>query len=143
MFTPDYLELEKMWKKGLSITQIGAALGVSRGSISGHIMRARARGFNFEARPTPPMLPPRRLLKSLAPKRVKPPRPPPLLPKPQSPPKPRLLIDSAWNECKYGVAETADGLHLFCGQPKFDRQAYCLAHCLVCYPKFEERKLCR
>lgn len=142
MFVPIYEQLMRMWREGLSLTEISNEFGVTRSVIAGAISRGRIKGHVFERRPNPiGRKPPPKLMKPEPLKRShKPPkhyayRPPPL-PKP-----PRLLIDLDWNECRWSVDHAPDGRHLFCGDPKMLPLPYCEKHARISYPrKFGDKR---
>jgi hypothetical protein len=48
---------------------------------------------------------------------------------PPEPPRPRLLIDLDWRDCRWPTGAMADGRHLFCGQPQAPGRPYCERHC--------------
>jgi hypothetical protein len=129
MFVPVYVQLKRMWRAGMTMSQIADEFGVTRSVISGAISRARAKGHEFAPRPQPPKLPPKRVT-------VKRSRPKHYSYRPPPPPKPpRLLIDLDWNECLWSVDHAPDDRHLFCGRPKHQNLPYCLEHAKLSYPR--------
>jgi hypothetical protein len=121
--------LAKGWAKGLSARQIGEKLGLSRGAVIGLVNRARTHGDDrFRSRPIAPKPPPK--VRKLKPvdevgNRKPPPPPPPRL----EPPKPRVLVDLDWRDCRWPVGAAADGRHLMCGMPQVPGRPYCKRHC--------------
>jgi GcrA cell cycle regulator len=95
--------IAKLWTQGRSLTEIGLALGLSRGAVAGEINRARLRRD------------PRFLKFRLSPF-AKPPLPP------------RVLVDLRLHDCRWAVGLTPDDLHLFCGQPQAAGSPYCAKH---------------
>jgi hypothetical protein len=94
-----------LWARGKPLSEIGQALGVSRGKIAGAIDRARKAGDRrFGRRPPPPKA-----------KVMQAPRAANVAASPPAPP--RLMIDWPWNGCRWPVGLAADERHLFCGSP--------------------------
>jgi hypothetical protein len=134
-------ELAKLWAAGQTLSEIERAIGISRGVAIGHIYRARKAG-DPRFQPRPPRPPPVKAcvlksepLPSRSPSylvvtgadpspRDSPPPPPRL-----EPPKPRVLIDLGWHDCRWPVGAAADGRHLMCGAPQTPGQPYCQRHC--------------
>jgi hypothetical protein len=106
--------LAELWAAGKSMSEIAEALGrgESRSVVAGKIARSRARGDDrFQPRPHVGN-------KRLPPTAVS-------VPVPALGPKPRVLIDLGWNDCRMPVDQrpAPDGRHLFCGKPHVLRHA--------------------
>ena len=99
-----------------SLSEIGEAVGVSRGKIAGAIHRAREAGDKrFGPRPVAPKAP----IVAPAIAIVAPPEP--------ARHAPQLLIDLGSRDCRWPVGVAADGRHTFCAQPQVSGP-YCGDH---------------
>ena len=113
-------QLRAIAAKGLSASQIGAEIGVSRNAIIGKALRV---GIELQykpkpARPKPPRQPRMISKKRLAPVIV------PMAPEPDA--RNRTLLELKRRDCRYPV--TADSPFLFCGHPKAEGSSYCANH---------------
>ena len=119
VWTDDRLEgLKKLWSQGLSISQIGEALGVSRNSIAG-----KAHRMGLPKRPSP-----------ISRSRVE--RPKTVVPEmPQSLPLRLELRQLEWsrNKCCWPTGDPKKNGFLFCSQPIVPCKPYCLKHCYEAY----------
>jgi GcrA cell cycle regulator len=108
--------LKALWRKGLSASEIGSELGVSRNAVIGKLHRIE--GYT----PEPHRPPPR--------------KPPPPVWKPPPPPKRRVVINVPFlnltlDELKRGVCHYPHGDRVpyrFCGAPVKEGSAYCRLH---------------
>lgn len=135
--TPQQIAKVKDWLyDGLSLTQIGSMLGVTRNVVSGVIWRRpslkaiqkqRFNGTIHYHRPAPAKI----ITKCLE-QPVPDMQPPAKDDEPAAPPPPAgvLLKDLGINQCKYPVAFDKDavGYWLFCGHPTRSDQNYCPKH---------------
>ncbi len=115
----DIDRLLDLWQSGVSASRIAGLLGVTKGVVSGHIFRARAKGDMRADRRAPKPKAVKVTRKALEPARVE--VPPPVEPVP--------LIDCRPGCCRWPVAEDQRG-HLFCDRPvEFgQRPQWCAEH---------------
>jgi GcrA cell cycle regulator len=128
--------LKALWRKGLSASEIGNELGVTRNAVIGKLHRIE--GYTPE--PHKP-----------APRTAKPP-PAPVW-KPPPPPKParRVVINAPFlnltlDELKRGVCHYPHGEHVpyrFCGQPVKDGAPWCALHCRIVYSRRPDQSASR
>ena len=127
------------------MTDIGAAIGKTRGQVSGVIDRARRNGdLRFASRQPPPMSREearkrrleydrqryrrehpsavRRVAEAVAPIVE------PMVLWPVTRPRNLLLIDTPWDGCRWSTGEAPDGRLLFCGAPQENGKPYCPHH---------------
>ena len=112
-------ELKKLWSEGLSISQIGEALGVSRNSIAG-----KAHRMGLPKRPSPITAP--RVARSKPVEVATPSRDLPL----------RMeLRQLEWSrsKCCWPTGDPRKVGFLFCGDAIVPGKPYCLKHCEQAY----------
>ena len=118
----DDQKLAALWAGGATLSQIGQAIGVSRGAAVGRIHRLRKAGdARFAPRPSKPKQKVRRVVK---PRDEVVGNSRPLRPVAE-PSGPRLLIDLDWPGCRWPMGEATDGRHLFCGLLQAPGRPYC------------------
>ena len=119
VWTDDRLEgLKKLWSEGLSISQIGEALGVSRNSIAG-----KAHRMGLPKRPSPIS-------------RSKVEKPKTVVPEmPKELPLRLELRKLEWsrNKCCWPTGDPKKNGFLFCGGSVVPGKPYCLKHCYEAY----------
>jgi GcrA cell cycle regulator len=112
-------ELKKLWSEGLSISQIGEALGVSRNSIAG-----KAHRMGLPKRPSPINTP-------------KVARPKPVEVAPPSPDLPLRMelrqLEWSRSKCCWPTGDPRKVGFLFCGDAIVPGKPYCLKHCEQAY----------
>ena len=142
-------ELTKLWEQGLSASEIGKALGVSKNAVVG-----KAHRLNLPARPSP--------IKrggSSKPRSGKPtlmtPKPhgtkvtasslhcrpaKPLVEEPEREPRRSPILNrratrtaSGSSECLWPIGDPGDKDFHFCGEPSVSGKPYCEAHCAKAY----------
>jgi len=103
-------KLKKFWEQGLSITQIGIRLGVTRNAVVGKVHR-----MGLPKRQSPIV----RSDKPFEPKRRK-----------LSP-----LTFANWdrNKCSWPIGDPRSPDFKFCGEPIEEGKPYCTAHCKMAY----------
>jgi GcrA cell cycle regulator len=119
--------LKALWRKGLSASEIGSELGVSRNAVIGKLHRIE--GYTPEPHRPPPRKPP----------------PPPVW-KPPPPPKRRVVINVPFlnltlDELKPGVCRYPHGDQSpfrFCGQKVRPGAPWCALHCRMVYQRRPE-----
>ena len=111
-------ELKKLWAEGLSISQIGEALGVSRNAIAG-----KAHRMGLPKRPSP-------ISKSKAEKAE-----PVVLDEEQDLPLRLELRQLVWsrNKCCWPTGDPKKNSFVFCGDSVVPGKPYCLLHCREAY----------
>ena len=111
-------ELKKLWAQGLSISQIGEALGVSRNAIAG-----KAHRMGLPKRPSP-------ISKSKAEK----PKVEPVVEE-QDLPLRLELRQLVWSrsKCCWPTGDPKKNGFKFCGDTVVPGKPYCLAHCEEAY----------
>ena len=112
-------ELKKLWSEGLSISQIGEALGVSRNSIAG-----KAHRMGLPKRPSP--ITARRAIKS---------KPVEVAPPSRDLPLRMELRQLEWSrsKCCWPTGDPRKLGFLFCGDAIVPGKPYCLKHCEQAY----------
>ena len=116
--------LKALWRKGLSASEIGSELGVSRNAVIGKLHRIE--GYTPEPHRPPPRKPP----------------PAPVW-KPPPPPKRRVVINAPFlnltlDELNRGVCHYPHGEHApysFCGQKVRPGSPWCALHCRMVYQR--------
>jgi GcrA cell cycle regulator len=121
--------LKTLWRKGLSASEIGNELGVSRNAVIGKLHRIE--GYTPEPHRPPPRKPPAPVWK-----------PPP-------PPKRRVVINVPFLNltldeldrglCHYPHGERAP--YRFCGQKVREGSPWCALHCRMVYQRRPEHPL--
>ena len=111
-------ELKKLWAKGLSISQIGEALGVSRNSIAG-----KAHRMGLPKRPSPISKP-----------KAKKPKVEPAVEE-QDLPLRLELRQLVWSrsKCCWPTGDPKKNGFVFCGDMVVPGKPYCLPHCQEAY----------
>ena len=111
-------ELKKLWATGLSISQIGEALGVSRNAIAG-----KAHRMGLPKRPSPISKP-----KAEKPKVQQ-------VVEEQDLPLRLELRQLVWSrsKCCWPTGDPKKNGFLFCGEPVVPGKPYCLKHCYEAY----------
>ena len=112
-------ELKKLWSEGLSISQIGEALGVSRNSIAG-----KAHRMGLPKRPSPINTP-----------KVARPKPVEVAPASRDLPLRMELRQLEWSrsKCCWPTGDPRKVGFLFCGDAIVPGKPYCLKHCEQAY----------
>jgi GcrA cell cycle regulator len=121
--------LKALWTRGLTASEIGNELGVSRNAVIGKIHRLK--GYESARKPAG----------------NKHARPPPAKPKPPTPaPKqPRVVLNVPFlnltiDELKTGVCRYPHGEaspYFFCGQPTREGSPYCALHCRITLQRYQ------
>ena len=128
-------ELERLWDKGLSITEIGKQLNVSRNSVAGKVDR-----MNLKSRASP-------INKSHAKSTTKSTnnsmgKPLPSINEVNPEKLPLALIfrrlDWSRNKCSWPVGHPSDKDFSFCEKPVIQGKPYCANHCLTAYTNTRE-----
>ena len=112
-------KLEQLWSEGLSISQIGEALGVSRNSIAG-----KAHRMGLPKRPSP--INAQRVVKS---------KPVEVAPPSRDLPLRMELRQLEWSrsKCCWPTGDPRKVGFLFCGDAIVPGKPYCLKHCEQAY----------
>jgi GcrA cell cycle regulator len=103
-------DLKRLWAEGLSITQIGLAIGVSRNAVVGKVHR-----MGLPKRQSPivrsdkPVVPKRRKLSPLT------------------------FADWDRNKCSWPIGDPRMPDFKFCGDPISEGRPYCRSHCAQAY----------
>lgn len=111
VWTEDRLQaLKRLWGEGLSITQIGLAIGVTRNAVVGKVHR-----MGLPKRQSP-------IVRSG---------------KPQEPKRQKLspLTYADWgrNNCSWPIGDPRSPDFKFCGDPVSEGRPYCSEHCSMAY----------
>ena len=111
-------ELKKLWAKGLSISQIGEALGVSRNAIAG-----KAHRMGLPKRPSPISKP-----------KAEKPKVEPVVEE-QDLPLRLELRQLVWSrsKCCWPTGDPKKNGFVFCGDTVVPGKPYCLPHCQQAY----------
>ena len=111
-------ELKKLWAQGLSISQIGEALGVSRNAIAG-----KAHRMGLPKRPSPISKP-----------KAEKPKVEPVVEK-QDLPLRLELRQLVWSrsKCCWPTGDPKKNGFVFCGDTVVPGKPYCLPHCKEAY----------
>ena len=155
-------QIRALWVEGLTGTEIGQKLGMTRNAVLGAIYRLRRAGL-VDIRDEDKNAVRKQLDgRKRAPKKTRPtkprverkPAPPPKLPKlvateatdlPTGPITPNMvsLFNLKADHCRYAVRGVGAGT-FYCGEPK-ERGSYCAAHGAICYvePEAHRRKRMR
>lgn len=153
-------QLNKLWSEGMSITEIGKILGMTRNAVVGKAHRlglakrpspiARAPGPRpAAAQPTPVAAPPRPavampaapMIAAAAPAPIAeaplPPKPAmPAIPQPARPrPAPAFRATRVANgpACRWPIGDPKSPDFHFCGSPSIEGKPYCEKHCAMAY----------
>ena len=110
-------QLQKLWAEGLSITQIGNMIGVSRNAVVGKVHR-----MGLPKRQSPIV----RSDKPIEPRRRK--------------MSPEAYADLGRNKCSWPIGDPRDPGFRFCGEEAEPGRPYCTAHCAVAYTTKSETK---
>lgn len=153
-------QLNKLWSEGMSITEIGKILGMTRNAVVGKAHRlglakrpspiARAPGPRPVAQPAPAAAP--RPVAAPAAAVVAPPaavaeapQPPkpamPILPQPARPrPAPAFRATRVANgpACRWPLGDPKSPDFHFCGSPSIEGKPYCEKHCAMAYSGWSE-----
>ena len=111
-------ELKKLWAQGLSISQIGEALGVSRNAIAG-----KAHRMGLPKRPSPISKP-----------KAEKPKVEPVVEE-QDLPLRLELRQLVWSrsKCCWPTGDPKKNGFVFCGDTVVPGKPYCLSHCMEAY----------
>lgn len=104
--------LKKLWSEGLSITQIGMQLGVSRNAVVGKVHR-----MGLPKRQSPIV------------------RPPESAPQVQPEPRRSTITFDQWDRtrCSWPIGDPKSASFRFCGEEVVAGRPYCSHHCAVAY----------
>ena len=144
--SPDTEKLVALWNSGMTATEVGKALGITKNAVVGKVNRLRAKGVFMRMR-QPPTPKPERAPRPPRPPKPKKPRPekvvrltPPALvcvpvPDPVVDKTSRFvtLLELTQQSCRYIVSKDTEET-LYCGAPR-TRKSYCTAHAALCYVK--------
>jgi len=109
-------ELTRLWGLGLSTSEIGKRLGISKNAVVG-----KAHRLHLASRPSPIRRPPGE--RRVAP----PPRPRRVLPTP--------VVQLSNNACCWPIGHPGESGFHFCGERSVVGKPYCLEHLSVAYVK--------
>ena len=103
-------QLTKLWAEGLSITQIGLRIGVSRNAVVGKVHRmGLPKRQSPIARSDKPFEPKRRRLPALS------------------------LAEWDRSSCSWPIGDPKEADFKFCGEKALDGRPYCREHCNIAY----------
>lgn len=110
-WTPEKVEeLKALWAQGLSITQIGKQLGMTRNAVVG-----KAHRIGLEKRTSPIVR-----------------RPRPAAPAPAPMPQP-IMSSGGSHRCQWPIGDPKTAEFRFCGKGALPGRPYCDDHCAVAY----------
>lgn len=121
IWTEDRLkELKKHWNSGLSISQIGRKLGVTRNAVAG-----KAHRLKLPKRQSPILKEPRAQAKPT---------------KKRDLPLRMVLRDIKWSrsKCVWPSADPQTVEFNFCGEPIVPGKPYCAEHCAIAYTNLRD-----
>lgn len=127
--------LKKLWKKGLSASNIADELGegATRNAIIG-----KAHRLGLSSRPTPAKdtAPAKKPKKAAAPKKPK------AAPKPEVPVEPELItiLNLTDRMCKWPLGHPGEDDFHFCGTKSVVGEPYCPHHCALAYQAPQPRR---
>ena len=121
VWTEERLEaLKELWAQGLSITQIGLKLGLSRNAVVGKVHR-----MGLPKRQSP-------IVRSNKPKA-------PRAPIPRRRTVPLTLEQWDRNRCSWPIGDPKSADFSFCGEAAEPGRPYCAAHCKLAYTSPREK----
>ncbi len=155
-------QLNKLWSEGMSITEIGKILGMTRNAVVGKAHRlglakrpspiARAPGPRPVAQPAPAVQPTRPVVAPtpaaaaasapvvetpvVAPKPAMPVMPQPARPRPA--PAFRATRVANGPACRWPIGDPKSPDFHFCGSPSIEGKPYCEKHCAMAYSGWSE-----
>ncbi len=123
-------KLRELWDKGLSASQIAAALaeGVTRNAVIG-----KAHRMNLASRPSPVKSDPKKKAKKTVEKKVAP-------AKPQASGGKVSLLELTERMCKWPIGHPGEADFHFCGKPSAPTFPYCPEHCGQAYQVQQPRR---
>lgn len=107
MFDTD--KLVEMWNSGLTATEIGKELGVTKNAIIGRVNRLREKGVGLRTRSEPEAFMPKSNI---------------------------TILELKDTSCRY-ILNTDTSSAVYCGKPK-EHNAYCKAHAELCYRRIDQ-----
>ncbi|MBN9531592.1 MAG: GcrA cell cycle regulator [Alphaproteobacteria bacterium] len=154
-------QLNKLWSEGMSITEIGKILGMTRNAVVGKAHRlglakrpspiARAPGPRPAAQPAPAAQPTRSVVAPAPAAAVSAPvveapvvtaKPAlPVMPQPARPrPAPAFRATRVANgpACRWPIGDPKSPDFHFCGSPSIEGKPYCEKHCAMAYSGWSE-----
>lgn len=154
-------QLNKLWSEGMSITEIGKILGMTRNAVVGKAHRlglakrpspiARAPGPRPAAQPAPAAQPTRPVVAPapaaavsapvveapvVTPKPALPVMPQPVRPRPA--PAFRATRVANGPACRWPIGDPKSPDFHFCGSPSIEGKPYCEKHCAMAYSGWSE-----
>jgi len=109
-WTPEKVEnLKTLWSQGLSITQIGKHLGMTRNAVVG-----KAHRIGLEKRTSPIVRRPRPAA-------------------PIQPPLPQPILHTGAQRCQWPIGDPKTSDFRFCGKSSLPNRPYCDEHCAIAY----------
>lgn len=130
-WTEERLEtLKKLWEEGLSISQIGEKLGVSRNAIAGKVHR-----LGLKKRQSPISN------KGAAKKAASPKKAPVEIEQPENLPLKLTLRQINWSraKCSWPIGDPKSTAFKFCGDEVVAGKPYCNDHCFQAYTTSREQ----